>query len=71
MICQICKRERLVFFCLTEAGSHIIACFNCAVACELKVIEEVLLEKEVRGEGLEGEGSREGRSMPDLRNKRK
>jgi hypothetical protein len=71
VICQICRRNKLVFYCLTVAGSHIIACINCAVACELKVIEEVLLEKEVRGEGLEGEGSRERRSMPDLRNKRK
>jgi hypothetical protein len=62
MICQICKRERLVFFCLTEAGSHIIACFNCAVVCGLKIIEEVLLEKEVRdgNEGVEEEGSRKG-----------
>jgi len=58
MICQICKRERLVFFCLTEAGSHIIACFNCAVVCGLKIIEEVLEVKSER-EGLEGRGSQE------------
>ena len=71
MKCQICRRERLVFYCITVAESHIIACINCAIACGLKIIEEVLLEKEVRDEGLEGEGSREGQGMPDLRNKRK
>jgi ribosome-binding protein aMBF1 (putative translation factor) len=70
MKCQICRREKLVFYCVTVAGSHIIACTNCATVCGLKMIEEVLTEKEVRGEGLEGEGSREGQGMPDLRDKR-
>ena len=65
--CQICKRERLVFFCTTIAGSHIIACINCAVACGLKIIEEVL---EVKSEGLETDSSRKGQSLSDLQNNR-
>jgi len=67
MKCQICKRERLVFYCLTVARSHIIACINCAVVCGLEIIEEVLLEKEVRDEGLETGSSRKGQGLPDLR----
>ena len=67
MKCQICNRDKLVFFCTTIAGSHIIACINCAVACGLKIIEEVL---EVRNEGLEAGSSREGQSLPRLRDNR-
>ena len=64
MECQICRRDKLVFFCTTIAGSHIIACVSCAVACGLKVIEEVLLEKEVRDEqdGVEAGGEGKGLS---------
>ena len=65
MKCQVCRREKLVFFCSTIAGSHLIACINCAVACGLKIIEEVL---EVKGEGLETGSSREGQGMSDLPN---
>jgi len=64
MKCQICKREKLVFYCVTIGGSHIISCITCAVACGLKIIEEVKLEKEVKGgeTGVEGEGQAKGLS---------
>lgn len=61
MKCQICNRERLVFFCTTITGSHIIACINCAVVCGLKIIEEVL-EVESGDKGMETGSSREGLS---------
>ena len=66
MKCQICKNERLVFYCKTINGTHFIACVKCAVACGLHLIEEVKLEKEVKGEGMEADSSREGQGMSEM-----
>ena len=61
MKCQICKREKLVFFCITEEGIHIVACIPCAMSLGLELIEEVLEVK--NGEkGVEGSSRGEGLS---------
>lgn len=68
MKCQICNKERTVFFCNTQGGAHIVSCVNCAVTLGLKIIEKV---KEVRDEGLEADSSRKRQDMSDLRDKGK
>ena len=56
MKCQICNKERTVFFCNTQGGTHIVSCVNCAVTLGLKIIEKV---KEVRDDkGVESDSSR-------------
>jgi hypothetical protein len=63
--CMICGQPRLCFWCKTTNGTTVVACIPCAIAgVELRIVEEVLLEKEVRDEQRGLEGRSEGEGLP-------